>query len=326
MFVVTAALALSLMGTPAVAQAAAGSQARPPRAPETDQTVPVTRGTRLSVNNFAGEVIVRAWDRDALRVQARHTLRTRVSIRTTASGAVVVDASQSGAPGSVDYEINVPSWMSVKIEGTYSYIAVEGTQGEVSAETVRGDISVKGGSGFVTAKSIEGEVMIENARGRINASSVNESVSITGASGDIVAESTNGHITLTNVDAANVDVGTVNGNIKYDGTSANNGKYRFATHNGNISVAVPETASASFSVRTYNGSVSTGSLPLQGGGDPRRGRRATYTLGSGSAEFELESFGGTVVLRKRAAGASTAKPKDKDQDGHLPQADSRYLQ
>lgn len=326
MVLVTAALAMSLIGAPAGVQAAASPQAgKVPRAPETDQTIPVTRGTRLSVSNFAGEVIVRAWERDALRVQARHTPRTRVNIRTGTTG-VVVSAGQSGAPGSVDYEINVPVWMSVKVEGTYAYIAVEGTQAEVSAETVRGDISIKGGSGFVTAKSIEGAVILDNVRGRVNASSVNEGVTITGASGDVVAESTNGHMSLANIESANVDVGTVNGNIKFDGTAANNGKYRFSTHNGNISVALPETASATFSVRTYNGSVSAGTLPLQGGGDPRRGRRAIYTLGSGSAEFELESFNGTVVLRKRGAEASTPpKGKEKDRDP-LPQADSLYLQ
>ena len=43
------------------------------RAPDTDETVTCHRGTRLSVNNFAGEVIVRGWDRDAVRVQARHS-------------------------------------------------------------------------------------------------------------------------------------------------------------------------------------------------------------------------------------------------------------
>jgi hypothetical protein len=325
MFVATAALLAALIGPPAGTQSTAPPQSpRPQRAPETDQTVQVTKGNRLSVDNFAGEVIVRAWDRDAVRVQARHTPRTRVTIRTNPSGVVVVGAGSTGAPGSVDYEINVPSWMSVKIEGTYAYIAVEGTHGEVAAETVRGDIAIKGGAGFVTGKSIEGEVVLENVRGRVTASSVNEDVVINGANGDVAAETTNGHITLTNIESASVDVGTVNGNIKYDGTATNNGKYRFSTHNGNIAVAVPDTASATFNVRTYNGSVSTGTLPLQGGGDPRRGRRAQYTLGGGSAEFELESFGGTIVLRKRGAATTTApKPKDKEDQNDQDETEER---
>jgi DUF4097 and DUF4098 domain-containing protein YvlB len=104
----------------------------------------------------------------------------------------------------------------------------------------------------------------------------------------------------------------VNGNLKYDGNTAPNGRYRFTTHNGNISVGVPENGSAAFIVRTYNGSVRS-DLQLQGGGEARRGQRITYTLGSGSAEFELESFGGTIQLRRRGSEGSLRRLKDKEQ-------------
>jgi hypothetical protein len=310
---------------PGQAQGAGGTppEARRPRAPDTDETTNVTHGTRLAVNNFAGEVVVRGWTRDAVRVQARHNLRTRVAIRPTAS---VLTVSASGSPGAVDYEINVPSWMPVKVEGTYAYISIEGTQADISAETVRGDIAIKGGASSVTAKSVEGELILDSPRGRINANSVNQGITITGGSGEIVAETVNGHITLTNMESASVDVASVNGNIKYDGTVAGSGKYRFSTHNGNIAVGIPETASAVFAVRTYNGSLNT-NLPLQGAGEVRRGQRATYTLGTGSADFELESFGGTIQLRKRGTDEPLGRVKNKDRRTRTPnrpvQADSR---
>src|SRR5687767_13647784 len=85
--------------------AAAAAQERTPRAPQTDQAVPVSRGTRLTVDNHAGEVVVRTWDKDSLRVQARHASRARVNIRTTPAGVRVSASSQNGPPGSVDYEI-----------------------------------------------------------------------------------------------------------------------------------------------------------------------------------------------------------------------------
>lgn len=286
----------------------AGQPAKPTRPPDTDETVAVTKGTRLTLSNFAGEVWVRAWDRDSVRVQARHSSRTRVAVRPGNSALTV---SATGAPMSVDYEVTVPVWMPIKIEGTYSYIAVEGTQADVAAETVRGDITIKGGSSFVTAKSIEGEVILENVRGRINANSTNQGITVNGATGEIVAETVNGHISLNNVESASVDASSVNGNIKYDGSAAASGRYRFSTHNGNISVGVPESASATFRVRTYNGSVRT-DLQLQGGGEARRGQRAVYTLGSGSAEFELESFGGTIQLRRRGSDGPLRRLKDKE--------------
>jgi hypothetical protein len=309
----TAALVAALGTAPAQAPAQAqsgGAEARKARAPDTDETVNVTKGTRLSVNAFAGEVIVRGWARDAVRVQGRHSTRTRVTVKLTEP---VLAVSASGSPGSVDYEISVPAWMPVKIEGTYVYISVEGTQADIAAETVRGDIVVKGGATTVTAKSVEGEVILDGPRGKINASSVNQGVTITGGSGELAVETVNGHISLSNMESTSVEAASINGNLKYDGTVAPSGRFRFSTHNGNIVVAVPESASAAFTVRTYNGSLNT-NLPLKTSGEIRRGQRATYTLGSGSADFELESFGGTIQLRKRGSDQPLQRLKDKDLD------------
>src|SRR4051794_21021279 len=169
-----AALALALAQTPAP----------PQKPPQTDETVAVQRGARLNVNNFAGEVIVRAWDKDSIHVVARHQPRTSVSIRPQSSGVTITSSGYMGAPGSVDYEITVPAWMPVRIEGTYNFVTVEGAQAEVYANTVRGDVIIKGGTGVVTAKSVEGEVRVEGARGKINVSSVNEKIRVSDTSGE----------------------------------------------------------------------------------------------------------------------------------------------
>jgi len=298
----------SIAGLLALTVPVVAAQGREDRAPQTDRTVPVSRGARLSISNYAGEVVIRTWDRDSLRVRARHAARMTVDIQTTGN-AVAVRAR--GPQGGVDYEITAPTWLPVKVSGQLLYVGIEGVQNEVSAETVRGDIVVKGGSGFVTAKSIEGEVIVEDAKGRISASSVNEGIRITGASGDITAETTNGDITLTKIDAKSVEVATVNGDIRYEGTVASGGQYRFATHNGDITMVVPENTGATFTVRTYNGDFHS-NLPTKTVGEVRRGRRATFTLGNGSAEVELESFGGTIRLR-RPGSVPPARAKDKDE-------------
>jgi DUF4097 and DUF4098 domain-containing protein YvlB len=285
--------------------------ARESRAPQTDQTIDVAQGARLVIDNFAGEVVVRTWDRNALRVQARHRERAKVNI--TPSPTLVRIRSASGDAGSVDYEITAPAWMAMRIGGTYNFITVEGTQSEVVAETTRGDIVIKGGTGTITAKSIQGQVVVEGARGRILASSVNEGIRISDASGDITAETTNGDVRLTNVKSANVDVATINGDIVYDGPPADRGRYRFTTHNGSIIAYVPDTSSITFVVRTYNGSFQS-AIPLSGPprDEVRQGRRLSYTLGSGSAEMEMESFGGSIrVRRPGTAPAGGTKAKDK---------------
>jgi DUF4097 and DUF4098 domain-containing protein YvlB len=267
------------------------------RPPQTDQTVTVPRDARLIIDNFAGEVVIRAGDGDSMRVQARHAARARVNIRTVPSGIRISSSSERGPAGSIDYEITAPRWLPIKIDGQFNFVTIEGTQAEVTVETVRGDVVVKGGNG-VTVKSIEGDVTVEGAKGRITASSVNESVTIIGSSGEISAETVNGSISLQRIDAGNVEAGTINGDITYDGSASSAGRYRLTTHNGNITVGVPDAANATFAVRTYNGSFNT-NLPVKGDLNARSGgRRVIYTLGTGSAEFELESFSGSIRLRK----------------------------
>jgi DUF4097 and DUF4098 domain-containing protein YvlB len=285
--------------TLAQAPAPAGHQ----EAPKTDETVAVQKGSRLSVNNFAGEVIIHTWEKDAVHVVARHQSRTRVSIKPGAGGLSIEATGTMGPQGSVDYEITTPAWMPIKVEGTYNFVTIDGAQAEVFANTVRGDIVIKGGTGVITAKSIEGEVQVEGARGKINLSSVNEKIRITDSSGDITAESTNGAITMTGIDAKSVEASTVNGTIVYEGKLADGGRYVFGTHNGDVLLGVPENANATFTIRTYNGSFST-DLPLSGvsRADLQRGKRGVTTLGTGSADVSLETFGGSIRVRRGSAG------------------------
>lgn len=299
---VLAGLALAF----ALAQAAPDRQAS---APQTDETVPVARGGRLTVNNLAGEVVIHTWDRNAVHVVARHQSRTRVNIRPTAAGLAISANGTQGPQGSVDYDITAPSWMPIRVDGQFNFITIDGAQAEVSAESVRGDIVIKGGTGFVTAKSIEGEISVEGARGKVTASSVNESIKIVDTSGEVTADSINGEITMTRMDSKSVDASTVNGTITYEGTLVDGGHYSFTSHNGDLLLGIPETSSATFSVRTYNGEFRS-DIPLEGGKaeDLRRGRRVSMTLGKGSADVSLESFGGEIRVRKGSATRSRGRP------------------
>lgn len=276
--------------------------------PPTDETVAVQRGGRLAINNFAGEVIVRTWDKDAVRVVARHQARTQVRIRPGSAGLSISASGSHGPQGSVDYEITAPAWMPVRVEGTYNFVTIDGAQAEVFANTVRGDVIIKGGTGVVTAKSVEGEVQVDGARGKINVSSVNEKIRIANTTGDITAETVNGGITMTGIDSRSVDASSVNGTIVYEGKVADGGHYSFGTHNGDILLGLPDGANATFTIRTYSGSFSS-EFTLEGynRGDAQRGRRVTATLGKGSADVSLESFGGSIRLRKGTVARPRAK-------------------
>ena len=262
----------------------------------TDQTVNVAKGVKLDVNNFAGDVNVKVWDRDAVRVEVLHSDREVVDIKPGEQTLSVRSRSvRGGPPRSLDYTITMPKWMAISVSGTYADVLLDGVGADVTVETTRGDINVTGGSGVVTLKSIQGDVTLQKAKGRIEVRAVNEGMRLSDISGDLSAETTNGSIILDRIDSSNVDLYTVNGNISYDGPIKDKGVYRLTTHNGMIAVALPERVNATLMVRTYNGSFRS-TFPVKQ--DDQKPKRFTLTLGNGSAHLELESFGGTIALRR----------------------------
>ena len=289
--------------TPATPQAPV--QARPgwtdAATPRTDQTLDVTRGTRLMLSTHAGDVTVRAWDRDAVRVQASHGARDRVDVQAAENTLRVRTRASRGMGGPVDYTLTVPRWMALNLSGTYLAATIEGTSAEVNVETVGGDLTLKGGSGAVALRSIEGEIRVEGATGKVNASTVNDSITLTNVSGDVVAETVNGDVAIAASKASSLEVSTVNGDVRFEGPIADSGTYRVQTHQGDIQVSLGAQANATVFVRTFRGDFSSDfpvTLPKDDGRESRR--RFNFTLGSGSARVELQSFQGDIHVARGA--------------------------
>ncbi len=287
---------------PAPAAPQAPVQARPGwvdnDAPRTDQTVDVTKGTRLVLSSQAGEVTVKAWDRDAVHVQASHSTRERIDVQT-ADGALRIRTRSSRGPGGpVDYTLTVPRWMPLSLSGTYLAANIEGTTADVNVETVGGDLVLKGGSGAVSLRSIEGEITVENASGKVNASTVNDSITLSGVTGDVVAETVNGDVSVTAAKATSLEVSTVNGDVRFEAPVVDRGTFRVTTHQGDIRVSLGAQASATVFVRTFRGDFSS-DFPITLPKDDRDGnKRFNFTLGSGSARVELQSFQGDIHVAK----------------------------
>ena len=283
--------------------------------PGSDKTVDVMKGTRLVLSNQAGEVVVRSWDQDKVRIQASHGSRESVTadivdntlrIRAQRSGA-----SSRGPGGLIDYQITVPRWMAVNLTGTYLDATIEGTAAEVTVETVHGNAKVTGGNGNVSLRSVEGVITVDKASGRVSATTVNEGIRITNSSGEINAETTNGNIFIDNAQTSNLEAFTVNGEVTFNGTIRDSGVYKLGTHNGDIRVGLGGANNATIFVRTFQGDFSA-DFPVQlpEGQNARSGsKRFNFTLGSGSARMELQSFGGDIVLARKAI---TSREEERD--------------
>jgi hypothetical protein len=253
---------------------------------DVDTTFAVKPGANLQVENFAGEVVLSAWDKNAVRIQAPESGSARLVVKPTTHGLSIKTGSKHVAEGSVDLRITVPSWMDLDVSGVQTDVTIDGARGRVRVATIHGDIAVSGG------------------RGQIELNAVDQDIHLADASGVVVSETVNGDLTLQRIESDSVDVSTVNGEIFYEGSLRTRGVYRFTSHNGDIAVAIPMAASATVNVSTFSGEFASDfPVTLQ---ESRPGRRYCFTLGKGGARVDLESFQGTIhVFRPGTRGPVT---------------------
>ncbi len=259
-----------------------------------DTTVPARMGQRLVVDSYGGEIDVKTWGRNAVRVEADPSSRTAVEVSSSSGAVSVRTEGRRGPPSQVDFTITVPAWMGLDLSGVYTDVKVTGVRAPITVETVQGEVDVNGGEGTVSLRSVQGHVILRAAKGRIDVHSVNEDVRVFDASGEITAETVNGEVVLERVDATSLEAETVNGDLAYDGPLRSGGRYTLSSHNGDVTIAAAENASAMVTVSTFSGEFESDfPVPLK---ETRKGRRFSFTLGGGSAQVSLESFQGTVRL------------------------------
>ena len=273
----------------------------------TDTTVTVPVGARLRLDNQGGDITIRAWDRNQIRVQADHSSRSGVEVDVRGQVVEVSSRGRRGVAGLVDYTITVPATMAVEVGGMYAEISIEGVKASVKAQTLDGNITLKGGAESVNLSTVNGRIDVSGARGRIELHAVSDGVAASDIQGDLVIESVSGDIDLRRIDAKSVDAQTISGTIVFEGRILDAGSYSFTTHSGDVTLAIPEASNAALTLSSASGEMNS-SLALKAERETRR--RHTYRLGSGSASVDVETFSGDLNLVR--PGELKARRVEKD--------------
>jgi len=260
----------------------------------TDTTVTVRAGSRLELSSFEGDVSVQTWTRNAVRVEADHDDETRVEV-DQGGRTVSVRARSRYGPPEVTWRLTVPADMAISLSSHSGSVSVTGTKGELSVTSVEGDIVAHGGTGFVSLQSVEGSIELTDASGRIALSTVDGDIVVRNARGSLKGNTVDGGIRLEGIESDEVDVSSVDGDITFEGAIRAGGRYRFSSHDGNVGVIAP-SISADVSVSTFSGEFES-DFPVVLTGS-QKNRRMNFTLGGGGARLELESFAGTISLRR----------------------------
>lgn len=208
--------------------------------------------------------------------------KQRVELRTHALPGQQPTADQAR----VDYDVTVPSGVSVNVSTTSAPITAEGLSGDIGLSSETGQITVSNAlKSHVRVRSMAAPVILKD---------------VTLSHVDV--QSAGGAVQLSNVTGQRVSVGTTSGNIEYRGDCSGGGDYVLTTHSGAIDVTLPPTASVDLSARSTTGTVEN-AFPLQQKSHnsfvPMQGRSFAGTSNSGSSSVELQSFSGKIRVKKQ---------------------------
>lgn len=277
---------------------------------QTDTIVDLQGASRLSLESFRGEVVVRTWDRDAVQVRADHPASRYIEIDRRGSTLNVEVGTDRGMgfSGSVDFDLMVPRSMDLSIDGMALEVDIEGIEGEVDVSTIHGNITLSGGRGSISLESVNGEIVVDGAEGDLDITGVSGGVTIRNSSGDIYVESVGGPLTLQGVTSRDIEAGTVGGSLRFEGSIMDGGVYTFGTHGGQIWLYLPDPMNARVEAMTLAGDIEVDfpgapSEPTRGHGVPGlREKEVIFETGTGSARIEVESFGGTIHILRAGGG------------------------
>ena len=260
-----------------------------------DTTFAVDPGSRMVVTNHSGEIIVRTWDRNEVRARSDHSYRGYFEIDR--SGNSVRIGSRQWDDDDVDLLLTVPASMALDMGGSDADVTIEGSNAEISVDVSEGDVMIRGGAGRVTVETNDGEIRVSDVEGRIRLFTMDGDVTVDRATGDIEVETTDGAIDLIDVMAGTLKATTVDGDIWFDGVIAREGSYLLQSHDGDITLRIPEDTDARVRMALFDGDFSS-DFELTFPSWPR-GRRMEFTMGGGSAELQVETFDGDIILRRR---------------------------
>jgi len=260
---------------------------------DTDTTLAVQPGARLVMNLATGDVKLRTWDRAQVRVQARHSSRTTVVVRTEGAVVRIEVRGRMGMPSSTDLDLTIPAGMAADLEGMSLSVDASGMRGALKIGALQGDVTVRDGA-ELDLSVMNGDLIVDGSRGRARLSTASGRITATAVQGDISAEAISGDVGLYRIESSRVDVEVVSGEVIFQGAVRDGGSYVLGSHSGSVTFGMPASANATVNTATFSGNLSASfSMPSV---EERSRSRRTVRFGSGSAIVELESFSGRIRL------------------------------
>ena len=233
-----------------------------------EQTYPISANGRVSVSNVNGSIVIEAWDRNEVHLEATKIADSKEAL---ADVEIRVDAKPDAISVEADYDTwkrdRDKTWKNNRKLEVQFRLQVPRTAVLNEIETVNGSVTVGNFVSMTKVSAVNGNVTATNLRGAANLSTVN---------GEVMADfdrlETGSRITLSTV-------------------------------NGRVNLVIPSDANATIKADSLNGNITNDfGLPVKKG--QYVGRDLYGRVGSGEVNIKLDSVNGALAIKRKNDGKS----------------------
>lgn len=257
----------------------------------------------VTISNVAGSVVVIGWDRNEVEVTGtlgRGVEELDVESRGRSVEIEVDLVSRSrGRDGNADLEIRVPRGSELDVEVVSAEVEISEVEGEVTVESVSGAIDVEGAPKELDVESVSGAIDIDAEVEQVVAESVSGEIRLRGAMREIEAETVSGEIDIEAGEIAQAELSTTSGHIEIAGALAAGAEIEVESHSGSVELGLPSSTSARFDVATHSGRITNQLGPPPDRNRYGPGKELEFSIGGGAARVTIDTFSGSVDLRRR---------------------------
>ncbi|KAB7763823.1 DUF4097 family beta strand repeat-containing protein [Xanthomonas maliensis] len=265
-----------------------------------NQTHPLARGGRIDVDNLAGQVRVRGWDRDEVAVTGTLGANQRLEVNDSPDRLqleVIYPRNSRNSEGT-RLELRIPRGASLQVEAVSGDVDVDQVElARVQLKSVSGAVTAAGRAKEAQLETVSGALRSTLASSRLTLDTVSGAIEApAGASGQISVESVSGQIRLEAGQVSRLQAQSVSGATTLRiGALAPGGSVSAESVSGSIRLALPRTSSAALSIETFSGGIqsSVGRVEQPEYGP---GKSLKASLGSGNGDVKLESHSGSVQV------------------------------
>ncbi|HJN49539.1 MAG: DUF4097 family beta strand repeat-containing protein [Pseudomonadales bacterium] len=275
----------------------------------------------MHIEVIRGEVAVRGWDRDEVKVSGWLDARMEEFVFEVRGNETEIEVKlphrlNDWGSGSSDLHVFVPRNSNVEVGGVSTDIDVADIQAGIRAHSVSGEVDVSNVAKRINLSSVSGDVTLEDADGRISArtvsgdleardvkgrgsyDSVSGSISIQTSGEELDLETVSGNIEATLQQVKELVGNTVSGDIEISGDLQSGGNIDLESVSGTVELALDDDTDARFDIETGSGGRIRNRLTND---QPKvskysRDSMLRFVMGDGSGEVVISTASGRVVL------------------------------